>query len=70
MEADLWVFLQPAVALLMGVEIVIDDVQFVVRKGGNDRFMKPRNSRRATAWNAPRLQLLEATTCYAGIATL
>jgi hypothetical protein len=45
MEADVWVFLEPAVALLMGVEIVEDDVQFVVRKGGNVRFMKPRNSR-------------------------
>jgi hypothetical protein len=28
-------FLEPAIALLMGVEIIEDDVQLAVREGGN-----------------------------------
>src|SRR6202008_139971 len=35
MEADLRMSLEPAIALLMGVEIIEDDVQFAVREGGN-----------------------------------
>src|SRR6516225_11861396 len=35
MEVDVWMFLEPAIALLMGVEIVEDDVQLAIREGGN-----------------------------------
>lgn len=35
METDLRMFLAPAIALLMGVEIVEDDVKFAVWEGGN-----------------------------------
>jgi len=35
MEVDLRMFLEPAIALLMGVEIIEDDVHFAVREGGN-----------------------------------
>src|ERR671938_815584 len=35
MEADLRMLLEPAIALLVGVEIVEDDVQLAVREGGN-----------------------------------
>jgi hypothetical protein len=36
MEMDFWVFLEPTLVLLMGVEIVEDDVEFSIREGGND----------------------------------
>src|ERR1700693_1469453 len=36
MEMDLGVFLEPTLILLMGVEIVEDDVEFAIRKGGNE----------------------------------
>ena len=32
MEVDVWMFLEPAIALLMGVEIIEDDVQRAIRK--------------------------------------
>jgi hypothetical protein len=35
MEVDVWMFLEPAIALLMGVEIIEDDVQLAGREGGN-----------------------------------
>src|SRR5215475_11919823 len=35
MEVDLWVLLQPTVALLMGVEIIEDGVQLAIWEGGN-----------------------------------
>src|SRR5437764_1676264 len=35
-EADVGVFLEPALVLLMGIEIVEDNVKFAVRKGCND----------------------------------
>ena len=35
MEVDVWMFLEPAIALLMGVEIIEDDVQLAIREGGN-----------------------------------
>ena len=35
MEVDVWMFLEPAIALLMGVEIIEDDVQLAMREGGN-----------------------------------
>ena len=35
MEVDVWMFLEPAIAFLMGVEIIEDDVQLAVREGGN-----------------------------------
>src|ERR1700724_105187 len=46
MEVDVWMFLEPAIALLMGVEIIEDDVQLAVRKAATTRFMKSRNSTR------------------------
>src|ERR687898_2821110 len=36
MEMDVGVFLEPALVLLMGVEIVEDDVKLAIREGGND----------------------------------
>jgi hypothetical protein len=33
MEVDLWMFLEPAIALLM--DVVIKDEQFAAREGGN-----------------------------------
>ena len=36
METDVGVFLEPALVLLMGVEIVEDDVKLAIREGGND----------------------------------
>src|ERR1700692_929044 len=36
MEMDVGVFLEPALVLLMGVEVVEDDVEFAIREGGND----------------------------------
>src|ERR1700693_3843798 len=36
MEMDLAVFLEPTLVLLMGVEIVEDDVELAIRKGGNE----------------------------------
>jgi hypothetical protein len=35
MEVDVWMFLEPAIALLMGVEVIEDDVQLAIRKGRN-----------------------------------
>jgi hypothetical protein len=35
MEVDVWMFLEPAIALLMGGEIIEDDVQLAIREGGN-----------------------------------
>ncbi len=35
MEVDVWMFLEPAIALLMGVEIIEDDVQLAIWEGGN-----------------------------------
>ena len=34
-------FLEPAIALLMGVEIIEDDVQLAIREAATTRFMKP-----------------------------
>src|SRR5258708_11087569 len=36
MEMDVWVFLEPALVLLMRVEIVEDDMEVAIREGGND----------------------------------
>ena len=36
METDGGVFLEPALVLLMGVEVVEDDVEVAIREGGND----------------------------------
>src|SRR5436190_23483965 len=36
MEVDFWMFLEPALVFLMGVEIIEDDVQLAIRKAGND----------------------------------
>src|SRR6516164_4395797 len=36
MEVDVRVFFEPTVALLVGVEVVENDMKFVPRKGGND----------------------------------
>src|SRR5271169_383090 len=36
MEMDFGVFLEPALVLLMRVEIVEDDVKLAIREGGND----------------------------------
>jgi hypothetical protein len=48
MEMDIGVFLEPALVLLVGVEIVEDDVQLAIREGGG------RNStrRRRFEWAA------------------
>src|SRR6516164_9026828 len=35
MEVDVWMFLEPAIALLMGVEIIEHDMQLAIREGGN-----------------------------------
>ena len=35
MEVDVWMFLERAIALLMGVEIIEDEVQLAIREGGN-----------------------------------
>ena len=35
MEVHVWMFLEPAIALLMGVEIIEDDVQLAIREGSN-----------------------------------
>ena len=35
MEVDIWMFLEPAIALLMGVEIIEDDVQLAIREGSS-----------------------------------
>jgi hypothetical protein len=35
MKVDVWMFLEPAIALLMGVEIIEDDVQLAIRESGN-----------------------------------
>ena len=35
MEVDAWMFHEPAIALLMGVKIIEDDVQLAIREGGN-----------------------------------
>src|SRR5271169_1290936 len=34
-EVHVWMVLEPAIALLMGVEIIEDDVQLAIREGGN-----------------------------------
>src|SRR6516225_7343438 len=36
MEMDVRVLVQPALILLVGVEIIQDDVQLAIREGGND----------------------------------
>ena len=36
MKMDFGVFLEPALVLLMGVEIVDNDVKLATREGGND----------------------------------
>src|SRR6516225_1590559 len=36
MEMDVRVLVQPALILLVGVEIIEDDVQLAIREGGND----------------------------------
>jgi hypothetical protein len=46
MEMDLWVFLEPALALFMGVKIVEDHVKVAIRKDSGDVFNEPRNSTR------------------------
>ena len=35
MEVHVWMFLEPAIALLMGVEIIENDVQLAIREGRN-----------------------------------
>jgi hypothetical protein len=35
MEVDVWMFLEPGIALLIGVEIIEDVVQRATREGGN-----------------------------------
>lgn len=42
MEVDLRVFLEPAVTLLVGVEIVENDMQLAIRKGSDDAFQESR----------------------------
>jgi hypothetical protein len=39
---DVAVFLEPALVLLMGVEIVDDDVKLAIREGGNDAVQASR----------------------------
>ena len=36
MEMDVWVSLEPALILLMGIEVVEDHVEFAIREGGNE----------------------------------
>ena len=36
MEMDIGMFLEPALVLLVGVEIVEDDVKLAIREGGDD----------------------------------
>src|SRR3954468_19131802 len=36
MEVDVAMLLEPVIALLVSIEIVEDDVQFTIRKSGND----------------------------------
>ena len=40
MEMNVWVSLEPAFALFMGVEIVEDEVQLAIREGGGDAAHK------------------------------
>lgn len=42
MEMDLGVLFEPALVLLVRIEIVQDDVQLAARKGGNDTVHKPK----------------------------
>jgi hypothetical protein len=37
MEVEVWIFFESTIALLMGVEIVEDDVQVAIREGANFR---------------------------------
>src|SRR6516165_4335744 len=36
MEMDVWVSLEPALILLMGIEVVEDHVEFAIRESGNE----------------------------------
>ena len=48
------VFLEPALVLLVGVEIVEDDVKLAIREGGDGAVHEAEELDTAGAWNAPR----------------
>ena len=62
MKIDFGVFLKPAFVLLMGVEIVEDNVKLAIREGGNKLFMKPRNSTRRRRLECAAMILPVATS--------
>jgi hypothetical protein len=49
---DVAVFLEPALVLLMGVEIVDDDVKLAIREGGNDAVHEAEETRAGSARHA------------------
>ena len=47
-------FLEPALVLLLRVEIVEDDVKLTIREGGNEAVHEAEELDTSAAWNAPR----------------
>ena len=54
MEVDVGVFLEPALVLLVRVEIIDDDVKLATREGGNDAVHKAEELDPATAFRMRR----------------
>jgi len=65
METDGGVFLEPALVLLMRVEIVEDDVKLTIREDATRLFMKPRNSTRRRRLECAAMILPVATSSAA-----
>jgi hypothetical protein len=67
MEVDVWMFLEPAIALLMGVEIIEDDVQVAIREGGNHAVQASRPGTFTTGTGLPeavaRLRFPQNVAC-------
>ena len=47
-------FLEPALVLLLRVEIVEVDVKLTIREGGNEAVHEAEELDTSAAWNAPR----------------